>query len=462
MSSWFHSSSSSSSHRFHEEIRSVHSYDPYFDDEDDVKPAVTEHWRRDYAYGGVRAEEDVKPAKQARPGGGISRVKDERRDYPYAHGGVGAFEDVKPAKQARPGGGMPRVKEERRDYPSAYGGAGAMEDVKPARPGGGIPRGVDERRDYPYAYGGVGGAEDVKPAKQARPGGGIPRVNDERRDYPYAHGGVGGVEDVKPAKQARPGPGGGSRAAHDDQTALSWPMVEQFKSTLRTQEALAGLRTKYSIPEGFGLHLAGNNQAACAPPPPPARGARGGGSAAVPICVHTQALAAGMRLPLHPFVSDALAHFGIAPSQLAPNGWRTLVGFAVLCHFRGAGAPALPVFRRFFALTALPNGKGWYSFRARESVPALFTGLPTSLKGWKEEFLLVSPPPGAPWRCPVKWGAATKEAMSDPVLTDGDAAVVRLLSQGQGVVDLKTYLSESNLVAAKISRAPAGPGTNNI
>jgi hypothetical protein len=395
-SSWFRSSSSSSSHRFYEE-RSVHSYEPYFDDQDDVKPAVTEHWRRDHAYGGVRAGEDVKPA---RPGGG----------------------------------GMPRVKDERRDYPYAYGGVGAMEDVKPARPGGGMPRVHDEPRDYPYPYGGVGAVEDVKPAKQQqqqqqRPGGGA---------------------------------GGGSRpAVHDDQAVLSWPMVEQFKSTLRTQEALAGLRTRYSIPEGFGLHLAGTNQAACAPPPPPARGGRGGGAAAgVPICVHTQAFAAGMRLPLHPFVSDALAHFGIAPSQLAPNGWRTLVGFAVLCHFRGAGAPTLPVFRRFFALAALPNAKGWYNFRARESVPALFTGLPTSIKGWKEEFLLVSPPPGAPWRCPVKWGVATKEAMSDPVLTDGDAAVVRLLSQGQGVVDLKTYLSESNLVASKISRASACPGTN--
>ncbi|KAM0822351.1 hypothetical protein ACQ4PT_071548 [Festuca glaucescens] len=425
-SSWFRSSSSSSSHRFYEE-RSVHSYEPYFDDEDDVKPAVTEHWRRDHAYGGVRAAEDVKPAKQQRPGGGIPRVKDERRDYPYA-----------------------------------YGGVGAMEDVKPARPGGGIPRVHDEPRDYPYAYGGVGAVEDVKPAKQQRPGGAIPRVHEERRDYPYPYGGVGAVEDVKPAKQKQPRPGGGagggSRPVHDDQTVLSWPMVEQFKSTLRTQEALAGLRTRYSIPEGFGLHLAGTNQAACAPPPPPVRGARGGGASAVPVCVHTQAFAAGMRLPLHPFVSDALAHFGIAPSQLAPNGWRTLVGFAVLCHFRGAGAPTLPVFRRFFALATLPNGKGWYNFRARESVPALFTGLPTSIKGWKEEFLLVSPPPGAPWRCPVKWGVATKEAMGDPVLTDSDAAVVRLLSQGQGVVDLKTYLSESNLVAAKISRAPACPG----
>ncbi|KQJ94586.1 hypothetical protein BRADI_3g11353v3 [Brachypodium distachyon] len=320
--SWFHSSSSSSHHHLHE-VRGARSYDPYFDDVDDVKPAVTQHWRRDYAYGESGA-----------------------------------------------------------------------------------------------------GQQDVKPVKQPRPGGG----------------------------------GGGGSRVHDDQSVvLSWPVAEQFKSSLRTQESLASLRARYGIPEGFGLHLTATSQAACAPPPTPARGARGGGAgvrrghapAAAPL---------RLRLPLHPFVCDALAHFGVAPSQLAPNGWRVLVGFVVLCHFRGAGAPSLPVFRHFFALTPLPKGKGWYSFRAREGVPALFTGLPTSVKAWKEEFLLVSPPPGAPWRCPVRWGAPTKEATSDPVLPEMEAAVARRLTQGQCVVDLRSYLSESNLVAAKISRAPPSHG----
>ncbi|KAF8656914.1 hypothetical protein HU200_060477 [Digitaria exilis] len=281
---------------------------------------------------------------------------------------------------------------------------------------------------------------DVKPAV----------VEHWRRDE-AAYGFPGVVEDVKPAKQPRPQGGGGAaggRRVHngDDGTALSWPAAEPFRSTLRTQESLAGLRARYGIPEGFGLIPAGASQAACDPPPQPR------------ICVYSQAFAAGMRLPLHPFVAGALAHYGIAPSQLAPNGWRVLVAFAVLCHFRGAGAPSLPVFRHFFALAPLPKAKGWYSLRGRESVPALFTGLPNSTKTWKEEFLLVSPPPGSPWRCPVRWGAPSKEATSDPVLTEAEAGVARRLVQGHGVVDLKTYLSESNLVAAKISRVPACSG----
>ncbi|GJM90998.1 hypothetical protein PR202_ga07332 [Eleusine coracana subsp. coracana] len=266
------------------------------------------------------------------------------------------------------------------------------------------------------------------------------------RDYnPYG----GPVEDVKPAKkQSRPPSGGAGgavagRRVHDDDggigTALSWPVPEQFLSTLRTPESIAGLRSTYTIPDNFALLPAGPNQPACSPPSAPRGGGGGrGASAAVPIPVYAQAFSAGMRLPLHPFVSSALTHYGFAPSQ-----------------------PSLPVFRHFFALSPLPKGKGWYSFRGRESVPALFTGLPNSTKAWKEEFLLVAPPPGAPWRCPVRWGVPSKEAMSDPVLTEGEAVVARRLAQGHGVVDLKTYVSESNLVAAKISRAPAclGAGT---
>ncbi|CAL4888107.1 unnamed protein product [Urochloa decumbens] len=299
---------------------------------------------------------------------------------------------------------------------------------------------------------------DVKPAV----------VEHWHRDQtPYCFPGVGVVEEdakpTKPAKQPRAsaGEGAAGRRVHDgdDGAALSWPAAEQFRSTLRTPESLAGLRARYGIPEGFGLILAGASQAACDPPPQP-RGRGGAAAAAVPICVHAQAFAAGMRLPLHPFVAGALAHYGIAPSQLAPNGWRVLVAFAVLCHFRGAGPPSLPVFRHFFALAPLPKAKGWYSFRGRETVPALFTGLPNSTKTWKEEFLLVSPPPGAPWRCPVRWCSPSKEATSDPALTEAEAAVARRLAQGHGVVDLKTYLSESNLVAAKISRVPACSGTD--
>ena len=60
------------------------------------------------------------------------------------------------------------------------------------------------------------------------------------------------------------------------------------------------------------------------------------------VCLYVHALEAEMRVPLHGFFSDVLAHFGITPTQLAPNGWRIMAGFLALCHSDGM-PPSLAV-----------------------------------------------------------------------------------------------------------------------
>ena len=44
------------------------------------------------------------------------------------------------------------------------------------------------------------------------------------------------------------------------------------------------------------------------------------------LTLYEDALMAGLHLPLHPLTRDVLIHLGIAPSQLAPNGWKFLAG----------------------------------------------------------------------------------------------------------------------------------------
>ena len=89
-----------------------------------------------------------------------------------------------------------------------------------------------------------------------------------------------------------------------------------------------------------------------------------------------------MRVPLHGFFCEVLAHFGVEPSQMA--------GFVVLSHFTGV-APSLPVFRHFFTLCAF-KFKGWYCFRGKDVAGALFKGMPLSIKGWKEAFFFLKSP----------------------------------------------------------------------
>uniref|UniRef100_A0A8R7R0A6 Transposase (putative) gypsy type domain-containing protein n=2 Tax=Triticum urartu TaxID=4572 RepID=A0A8R7R0A6_TRIUA len=161
-----------------------------------------------------------------------------------------------------------------------------------------------------------------------------------------------------------------------------------------------------------------------------------------------------MRVPLHRFFVDALNHFGLAPTQLAPNGWRIMAGFIVLCRSAGV-PPSLAVFRRFFLLSALPHKhqKGWYYFQPRSKGRSglRFTGLPESIKGWKRGFFFLYSPTA--WPCPVEWGKPSKSSLVDPVLSaEDEAAAAKLLSaQGASSIDLRKYLCIRNLAEAGIS-----------
>ncbi|KAM3208023.1 hypothetical protein ACQJBY_062989 [Aegilops geniculata] len=183
--------------------------------------------------------------------------------------------------------------------------------------------------------------------------------------------------------------------------------AEGFSSILATQREVDALCREHGVPDGFTALPAGDLRANSTPP----RGA---------ICVYARALEAGMRVPLHSFFREALAHFGLAPAQLTPNGWRIMAGFLALCHSTGV-PPSLAVFRHFFQLLVVSHkhGNGWYFFQSRQGSGLRFTGLPNpnsiAIKDWKREFFFLSSP--EPWPCAVEWGEPSRSALMRPVLT---------------------------------------------
>ncbi|CAM0913035.1 unnamed protein product [Alopecurus aequalis] len=160
-----------------------------------------------------------------------------------------------------------------------------------------------------------------------------------------------------------------------------------------------------------------------------------------------------MRLPLHPFFGTVLSHFGLAPGQLAPNGWRALAGFVVLSHYAGE-APSLALFRYFFSLCPFPPHQ-LYTLRSKDAAGLLFARMGANkYKGWKEEFFFLSSP--APWPCPVEWGEPCRSATFDPSLTVPEKAVAEVLlrTRGSSPIDLTTYLHYDNMAAAEIIVPP--------
>ncbi|KAM3194965.1 hypothetical protein ACQJBY_071180 [Aegilops geniculata] len=221
--------------------------------------------------------------------------------------------------------------------------------------------------------------------------------------------------------------------------------AEEFISILRTQNDVDAVHKKYAISENqYTARPTGNLRASSSPP----HGA---------VCVYAHALEAGTRLPLHPFFVDVLNHFNLAPTQLAPNAWRIMAGFLVLCHSARV-PPSLAVFRRFFLLHH-KHKIAWYFFKTRRGSRLRITGLPDSIKGWKSGFFFLHST--TPWPCPVEWGKPSKSSLADPVLSaeDRETEAKLLSAYGASPVDLRKYLCRSNLAAAMISpsSAPSTP-----
>uniref|UniRef100_A0ACD5ZS64 Uncharacterized protein n=1 Tax=Avena sativa TaxID=4498 RepID=A0ACD5ZS64_AVESA len=213
------------------------------------------------------------------------------------------------------------------------------------------------------------------------------------------------------------------------------PGAESIVSVLLTQSEVESLCEKHGVPKHFTARPAGDLPVCSVPPP---------GS----LCVHAPALEAGMRVPLHGFFCEALAHFGVAPAQLTPNGWRIMAGFLALCGSAGV-PPSLSVFRHFFALTVVSSKeKGWYFFRSRDKSGLRFAGLPTPSQDWRKRFFFLSST--EPWPCPVEWGEPAKTSFLDPSLTGEEKRWVDELvrAHGAAAVDLSTDLCDSSLADA--------------
>ncbi|KAL6653151.1 hypothetical protein ACP70R_012076 [Stipagrostis hirtigluma subsp. patula] len=234
-----------------------------------------------------------------------------------------------------------------------------------------------------------------------------------------------------------------------DAVDLSFPAAEEIKSTLTSQDHLRRLCTKYGVPSVYTAVCA--NQCPCKTPPE--------GSNA--IGVYADALDAGMRLPLHDFYLKFLRHYGLAPSQLAPNAWRYMAAFVLLCRDAGV-EPLLSVFKCLFSVyTHRGDSLGWHHFRpstvfSPSGEPRrLFNGNMPNYGGWKTKFFFLEVPPATTWPFQVRWGKPrradagkmTVNMLSDEARTAADK-LLRLVEVAGAVttgIDIMSFLAHRSL-----------------
>ncbi|KAL6653152.1 hypothetical protein ACP70R_012077 [Stipagrostis hirtigluma subsp. patula] len=237
----------------------------------------------------------------------------------------------------------------------------------------------------------------------------------------------------------------------DDQAGdntFSWPDAEKIATKLTRQGALRLLREKHDIPGYYTPALANAWPASRTPPDLPNA-----------ICVYTEALDAGMRLPLHDFYAALLRHYRLAPSQLAPKSWRYMAAFVLLCEDVGV-EPVPSVFRHFFSIRVRKRDSlGWHHFKPYALLlfsgerRRLFTGrVPRAAADWKSKFFFLQAPPATPWPCPIWWGKPSRASVRKPVLTSvDDRTAIRKLQDRAG----KTGIDVMEFLPGR--RPPVGP-----
>ncbi|KAL2470716.1 hypothetical protein Adt_38852 [Abeliophyllum distichum] len=78
------------------------------------------------------------------------------------------------------------------------------------------------------------------------------------------------------------------------------------------------------------------------------------------VALNQAILAAGLRLPFPRVVRKFLREWGIAPTQLCPNGWRILIGLLVLWDQLGFPRPSIGDFHSLYSFKSDGKRSGWW------------------------------------------------------------------------------------------------------
>ncbi|KAL2492209.1 Uncharacterized protein Adt_27837 [Abeliophyllum distichum] len=92
-------------------------------------------------------------------------------------------------------------------------------------------------------------------------------------------------------------------------------------------------------------------------------------------------------------VRKFLREWGIAPTQLCPNGWRILIGLLVLWDQLGFSRPSIGDFHSLYSFKSDGKRSGWWyaSVKARTG-GSVVTQTPDSIKNWKKFWFFVRGP----------------------------------------------------------------------
>uniref|UniRef100_A0A2N9FY07 Uncharacterized protein n=1 Tax=Fagus sylvatica TaxID=28930 RepID=A0A2N9FY07_FAGSY len=219
-----------------------------------------------------------------------------------------------------------------------------------------------------------------------------------------------------------PSVSGSSRVVGPDD---SW-VARSYLSKVVDVDGVDKYRRKYQIPEDVVLRIPESDEVACS-------------SRYGDVAFYEADFTAGVRFPMQPLMRELLDHLNLAPGQLAPNAWRSVVGSMVMWKVLSNGKDDLTLDELLFCYKPcqIPASPGFWTLNMRQRGLKLIVGNPSSNREWKDNYVFVC---GDNWeglQCekddnfiPVRreWGVPPSSALRRPRLgEDGHNRVLRAL-----------------------------------
>ena len=109
----------------------------------------------------------------------------------------------------------------------------------------------------------------------------------------------------------------------------SWKALSYFSKI--GQDDIDRIRCRYQIPYDVVLRIPDSDKRACSP------------KYEGDVAFYEADLRAGLCFPMQPFVRELLDFLSLAPGQVAPNGWRTIISCMVMWRVNSNGQEDLTV-----------------------------------------------------------------------------------------------------------------------
>uniref|UniRef100_A0A2N9GSL6 Transposase (putative) gypsy type domain-containing protein n=1 Tax=Fagus sylvatica TaxID=28930 RepID=A0A2N9GSL6_FAGSY len=172
----------------------------------------------------------------------------------------------------------------------------------------------------------------------------------------------------------------------------SWKAMSFF-SKIR-QDDVDRIRRRYQIPDDVVLRIPDPDERACCP------------KYEGDVAFYEVDLRAGLHFPIQPFVRELLDFLSLAPGQVNPNGWRTIISCMVMWRVSSNGEEDLTVDEFLFCYepVQIALSPGFWTFKNRDVNSKVVQGLPSSDRIWKDGYFFV---------CSDNWERLPQEGPSD-------------------------------------------------